>query len=231
VWRVDGSFLGWRGWGAASLDEVRARSVITQIHAIWADEQVVALHGSVVQQADGAWMILGESGAGKSTTVLSLMREGARLVVDDRASVRFDVGRVLSAGELGMRLWPNTGDPPGALRWERMVGRADKRWWFLDECHYTRGEVPLAGVICLENRHGASWAGEITRLEGMEAWLSLMRHCFDVSAPPEPWARRRLVGTKALASRVGVWRVSYARSEDGAPRHLEAVRRVIGDAR
>lgn len=48
------------------------------------------VHGSAISFGDGAWLLLGKSGAGKSTTTAVLAAMGASIIADDDIFVRLD---------------------------------------------------------------------------------------------------------------------------------------------
>ena len=72
---VRGALLGWlesRGW--------------------------VSFHAGAVVTESGVWMIVGEAGAGKTSLILGLMREGARFVANERLLVSLDGDRPRALG-------------------------------------------------------------------------------------------------------------------------------------
>jgi hypothetical protein len=80
------------------------------------------LHGGSVDVEGGAVIVLGDKGAGKSTTVSSLLRAGHRLLTDDL--VALDCGDHSAAAEVqtgfpAVKLWP---DSAGALAGESDLG-------------------------------------------------------------------------------------------------------------
>lgn len=57
-------------------------------------ENQTLLHASCVAYRDGGLLILGASGAGKSSLALEMMAFGATLVADDQVCIRSDAGRI-----------------------------------------------------------------------------------------------------------------------------------------
>jgi hypothetical protein len=194
-------------------------AVFEPLRALFEGPTRIALHGSAVVWRGTSVVLLGESGVGKSTTVVELMRRGGEVWSDDRTQL--DGGQIMPEPVAGIRLWPQVGAPPGAVRWMPMPGRGAKRWWLLEG--EARAPVPAEALVVLSPQEGAPEAGRMVRLHGMEAWRAVLGQTFDVSRPWAAWASRRLVQTRALVQRVGVWRLEYARSGDGEARHVEGL--------
>lgn len=222
------SAISWSGTSAAMTRELAAQAVIEPLRMLFESPARIAVHGSAVLWRGRCWVIMGESGAGKSTTVLSLMREGAALMSDDR--VQLDAGRVCPEPLCGMRLWPHVGEPPGALGWAPIAGRGDKRWWRLDEATCAREPARPAGLVLLSPDASAPEEGNAERLYGMSAWQALLGQTFDVTHPWAEWAARRLRETRALVGQAPLWRLRYARGVDRAPRHMAGLYALMEEA-
>lgn len=222
-WAGDGQLV-WSG-PAGEARALAERAVFAPLRALFESTDRVAVHGSALVVDGRCWVIMGESGAGKSTTVLGWMRRGARLLSDDRTQLA--AGVVVPEPLCGMRLWPHVGDPPGALRWMPMPGRGDKRWWLLDEAVCARDPARPAGLVLLSPQEGEPLTGRAERLVGMEAWRALLAQTFDVTHPWAEWAGRRLHQTRVLAQQTPIWRLSYTRSPDGVARHMEALEALM----
>jgi hypothetical protein len=76
---------------------------------------VLPLHGSGIATARGAVLLVGHSGAGKSTTLGALLRRGYSMVCDDLAAVRFDKGGVplVDPGVGLYKLWADSAEALG----------------------------------------------------------------------------------------------------------------------
>jgi HPr Serine kinase C-terminal domain len=141
-----------------------------------------ALHGSVVAYDGRAIVMIGASGAGKSTTALACIQRGASLVADDLAIIA-DEGSEFSVrrGTMSMRLRSNTADTMtdgfDALRpiWAAVTAEPQKR--FLDfppQLSAGSACVPLAGIVVLGKRNGSDTEPHLTTLTGAVALGELM---------------------------------------------------------
>lgn len=135
------------------------------------------LHAGAVQRNDRAVLVLGGTGAGKSTTVVAAMADGWRVLSDDLVAVRRTATGVDVAGiprpmavpadvaaRLGVAAEPIDGDP---------------RQRVLVEAPLSRGWFPLVGTFV--SGHASSTYGTNERLNGVDAlrWVvyaHLARH-------------------------------------------------------
>lgn len=71
----------------------------------------LCLHGGVIELSGRAAIMLGDKGAGKSTTVSALMKSGRRMLSDDLAALRFagsDTAPIVESGLPSIKLWPDS---------------------------------------------------------------------------------------------------------------------------
>lgn len=105
-----------------------------------------ALHAGAVVKGGDAIAIAGASGAGKTTTMLELLRRGARFLTDDVT--------VLDAGEPGVRALPgapvvNLPDTEARTDLAERLHRFDGEWWArIREPHLAA--APVRAVVVLE---------------------------------------------------------------------------------
>lgn len=188
---------------------------------------VLALHGGAVASADGsrAWVLMGESGAGKSTAALELVRRGMVLLSDDMALIDLGTGRVLP-GVWVVRMWGevDTTDPlvegvsviVGTRGGKHRVRLAHGEVW-------SKG-VELAGLIALERQPSHDERGEWQELRGMGAMQCVLGQAFDLSAPPEWWSIRRMrLAGALLRGGVKLEKCIYQSSTSGEPAHVEGL--------
>ncbi|MEM7319013.1 MAG: serine kinase [Pseudomonadota bacterium] len=71
--------------------------MINSGRSLFPDQDEALVHASCVALDTKALLILGGSGAGKSSLALSLMSLGAQLVADDRVSLRMERGSVTAS--------------------------------------------------------------------------------------------------------------------------------------
>jgi hypothetical protein len=119
----------------------------------------LAMHASCVRLGEGAVLLAGPPGAGKSTTAAALATRGLTVVSDDLTALALDDGddtpRAWPAFD-HLRLWPDgervvLGD---ATRLERITPGWDKRRFPLDGEAFAGEPVPVRAVFALRPRRG-----------------------------------------------------------------------------
>ena len=175
----------------------------------------LVLHASCVVLDDQAYIIVGKSGAGKSSLALALLQLGGTLVSDDLVAIEFSNsggGRTIIPSYNWMKV-----DPLAALQ----CGYSSNNLLVLDELNPKRklvlgedfsiGDVPpVAGVIF------PTWGTEykVQRIEGPEALLQLSQHVYSPAPRCKyPTEMRRVFGRTASLAKE--WRCySFQRPRD-----------------
>nr|UXE44900.1 hypothetical protein Hi04_10k_c3883_00009 [uncultured bacterium] len=139
----------------------------------------LGLHASAVAIGPKAVLILGDSGAGKSTTACELaMSHGARLLADDAALVVVRRGiPYVEPTEAVHCLWPDASKHLGAAP-EKDIAYHDKV--FVRPPHVARVHVKLALVVALRFDDDAAAGVGTTRLSGSSAAAYVLRSMFRV---------------------------------------------------
>jgi hypothetical protein len=146
----------------------------------------LCLHGGAIVAGTRALLILGASGAGKSSALVSLLAAGGALLTDDVAAVAMSPeGPVVHPGPLFVRLWPDTaqalGYDPAALPrvFEDQPGIPPKRLLDFSALDGRTWPAPavLRRVYVLERRRGIDEAGA-TLLSAKDAVSQLLRHTY-----------------------------------------------------
>lgn len=228
-------YAGWQARftpGAGRIDLASVDPVVDAAHVaerVWVPfyamcsfDDVLALHGSAVEVSGRACVILGASGAGKSTTALACVAQGAALLSDDMVLVDVARGVVFPAAPT-LRLWQPPTSHIEVVEQARISPASDKRWYKLSGL--SAQEVPLGRVLLLERSLQASVCGDLDQLRGMEAMISLLSNAFDWEHPPSWWARARLRRARGLLASHKVEVLRFAPDPQGRPLHVP---RVIG---
>jgi len=211
-------------WGDGEVEVAFEHVVERVLLPLWrltCGEQVLALHGSAVSLKGRAFIFLGASGAGKSTTAHALGARGLRLVSDDMVLVDVARGLVLP-GAPTVRLWRD--ELEGALEREPVsAGVRDKHWFKLPESWAAREPLPIGAIVELERAADAPVEGVASAREGFAARLALLSQCFDLDEPWDGWAkvRMRLSGGLLAREALRVWR--YAPHPHGEPAHVSGL--------
>jgi len=115
----------------------------------------LALHASCVHVGDGAVLIAGAPGAGKSTTAAALAARGHIIASDDLTAVTLDDERPAAWPAFDhLRLWPDGARVLGADgRLDRITPTWDKRRFPLGGSAFADGPCPVRAVVVLRPRH------------------------------------------------------------------------------
>jgi hypothetical protein len=207
-----------------------AERLIFPIYATLIADSRLAIHGSAVVVDGRAWVVTGDTEAGKSTTGYELMhRHGAALASDEAAVV--DVDRmVLEAGAPAVRLDRAAGAIPEAVDEGPVHPELEKRWYRLDRAHLAEGDYPLGGVVYLApDEEAGSEVFELERFGGSASLTRIVDQCFDFEQAPKRWRRRRFSNTAELVGGADVYRCRYGLSPDGSPTHVTQLWRRLSE--
>lgn len=237
------SVVDYAGWRFACHDDrveyegeashgIDFQEVIERVIAPWMmlsrRESVLALHGGAVSHDDRALIFMGESGAGKSSAALELVRCGAALLSDDMALVDLATMSAMP-GAWTLRMWHQ--DAGSDLIDEGVIvgtqGRKHRfRYSRTIELHTG---VPLMGVVELVRDESCAERGELKELSGVRALGTLLGQCFDLSHPSRAWSERRMSLARQMLDELGcVQQLRYATSTSGDPVHAKTLWEVWG---
>jgi hypothetical protein len=174
------------------------------------------IHAGAVVHRGRAYVVVGESGMGKSTLIGAALGSDWKALADDMTVLRSDGPHLAATGirrpiAVPAEVTPSVGAEliPGDPRRRRVVlPTALESGWF-----------PVAGLIAVG--HAASSTGHLTPLAGQEA-LRLVLRSFTSVANPD--LLRRFFGSAAALSRLPGWRLEHG--ADPATR-LESARRLL----
>ncbi len=209
----------------ASPRTVRHLFVDQALPLLLAERGEVVLHGSAVD-LDGAVVLLGATGAGKSTIAAAFGRAGRPILADDAAHVGRDArGLFVWPAYAGVRVWPDAlralGGSPRAPRVadytvKRRLGPGGAGLAF------AREPLPLRRLYLLAPAEAGTEI-RIDPLSRRDGAIELVKHsfAFDLTSPAALTAHLdRLLETFAG---LGVRRVAYPRALDGIDRLLAAI--------
>jgi len=159
----------------------------------------VVFHAAAVAIGESGLLLLGESGAGKSTTAALLCAAGATLVADDTTLGQFD-GEDLWLHPIETEHWL---DEPAraALGLEPLPGKLPVA------AVQRRSRVKLDAAVVLEAREGR--ATELARLRGLPAATALLQSALRLPLDPER-SKRDLDALSRITRRIPVHRALHS---------------------
>lgn len=185
----------------------------------------VAMHASAVGDGERAWIFAGDSGAGKSTTALELMRRGLEILADDLILVDADSKRLMAAMP-SVRLFDQPDRVPEAIEGELVLPEYEKYWYRLPPRRIADRPVPIAAVFSLEPDEEAG-APSCEEVSGREATVRILGQSFDLTEADGDWRANRFRRLCDVARSVPVFRVTYRRSDRDAPAQLDAIEETL----
>jgi hypothetical protein len=144
---------------------------------------LVPLHGNTVTGPDGAAMIVGRIGTGKSSTTFALLRRRYELVADDISPVSFDEEQPqVIPGFPRLKLWKSTLEHFGldCQQFRRLRAGMDKYHYPVDD-RFCATPQKLTSVYILQPRDAAGV--RIRALAGLEKLDALRPHLYKIRFP------------------------------------------------
>jgi hypothetical protein len=141
------------------------------------------LHAGAVEIGGRAVLIMGASGAGKSTTLAALLHRGYPVVSDDVAVVTDDPeAPAVHAGPRRLRLYEASAKAAG---WDEPLPRLfrhpaldDKKYLSLDDGAAPREKTPIGAIFLLRPREVTASRVRVTRLAAREALAPLLANIY-----------------------------------------------------
>src|SRR5690554_917598 len=206
--------------------------VFLPLYALFSTPDTVALHGSAVVLQGKAYLFIGRSGAGKSTTAYEFVRRSATLLADDLIVV--DLAKAVALGGAPtLRLWKGEGAIPEAEE-DRHLWRHEKskRWFRIPSEQGAASAVPIGAVIMLDPDSldaPPDRGPTIEVLSQREALTDLLGQTFDLSDGSEAWRVSRFRNAARLVREYPFYHFRYVKSPDGQPTHIEALFAAVSD--
>ena len=194
-----------------------------------ADRWWLALHASAVVDRRGrAWVLIGESGAGKSTAALELSRRGMALAADDLVLIDVESGALYGASPT-VRLVDREQEVPEADEARPVPSGIDKRWYRLG-LEPAPPTSELAALVWLDPR-GEEEGVDIRPLAGQAGVSAVLAQAFGLDPGPAGHKVRRFRGVCELGRVIDLYRLRYAQSDRRSPAQVDALEGLMEEGR
>lgn len=120
--------------------------VVFPIHLLLHSPNLVPLHGGAILFSKLAYVFLGESGAGKSTTVLELLKRGAKIISDDLVFIDTNTMQLLPGLPTLRLLQPVDLKSTTVER----VGPGIEKWWHILNQKQLQDPLPIEKIFFLK---------------------------------------------------------------------------------
>jgi hypothetical protein len=188
----------------------------------------LALHASGVRVGDGAVLIAGQAGTGKSTTAAALATRGHSVISDDLTALTLDGAATLAWPAFDhLRLWPTSAplvlDDTTTL--ERITPTWDKRRFPLEGAAFEDTPCPVRAIVVLRERRDVARVSMRTMTPAHAvvslATLTYANYLLDASM-----RAHELMQLGALVRSVPVITVTPQPGRDGLERLCDAIVRA-----
>ncbi|QNQ10344.1 hypothetical protein [Sphingomonas alpina] len=210
---------------SAGLADIVSRRVLPRVATLFGG---TALHGASLSKGDAGLLLLGSSGAGKSTTTAALAAAGWHILSDDISIVRNDGAPRLEPCTTGVCVWPDSlaalGLDPRACT--NMAGY-DRKIRYDPAVEHRISPARLSACILLQRSPDAS-AIRLERLSQAEALISAIRQLvvFNPAGPHEDRALQ--VGRlNTIMSKTPAFRLVYPEGYSFLPAVADQLSEVL----
>ncbi|MDQ6422356.1 aldolase [Paenibacillus sp. LHD-117] len=164
----------------SDMDEIRLYILGTCMGGILLQRRVLPLHGSAIAIDGKAYAVVGESGAGKSTTSTALLNEGYQLLTDDVIAVTIQPGGqtpIVTPSYPQQKLWQESLEQFGRdSSGYRPLGQRETKFSVPVKSSFCAGPLPLAGIFELVKSGKPEI--ELKKISRLESLPLLYRHTF-----------------------------------------------------
>jgi hypothetical protein len=191
--------------------------------------EALALHASAVVFEGGAWALVGQGGAGKSTLAAACALDGAAVLAEDLVALRrTDANWIAAAGHHQLRLWPEGEQllPGGALALPTLTPSWPKRALDLASRGLPRAtsDVALRGIVVLGDRVAPGEEPRAARLAARDAVVELVAHAYANHLLDGAQLARELGWWGEIAMTVPAWRLHAGSASEGLHRTVKFLR-------
>jgi len=191
----------------------------------------LALHASCVRVDDGADLLAGEPGAGKSTTAAALATRGHAVLSDDLTTLSLDDGTPVAWPAFDhLRLWPSC-EPlvlDDASRLERITPSWEKRRFPLAGDAFASAPSPVRAIVVLRERREDARA-LVRTLAPARAVVTLATLTYANYLLDAPMRACELMQLGALVRAVPILAVTPPTGRDGLALLCDAIVRAAGE--
>ncbi|MGM0836097.1 MAG: aldolase [Bacillota bacterium] len=160
-------------------DHIRLYLLGTCMGAILMQRRILPLHGSAIAINGNAYAIVGDSGAGKSTTASALLKQGYQLISDDVIPLTFNEHNVpmVTPAYPQQKLWQESIDEFGmnSSKFRPIIDRETK-FAIPVSSQFCNEQLPLAGVFELMKTEDD--AVRFSSVSGLERFHLLFQHTY-----------------------------------------------------
>lgn len=175
----------------------------------------ICLHASVLSYKGNAFALIGNKGAGKSTTSAALLNTGAELMADDIAVLNINALNIMAeAGYPAVRLLPNSLEryTANATQFKSVVSFSDKRYVSIPspnlDWNFNSELTPLKAIYVLCPRTRMVSSCEISLLTDAESLIAIAPHSYTKYMLNESQKRTEFKSLAEVTRRVSIKKIT-----------------------
>ena len=190
---------------------------IIPILLLWHRSPILAMHAASIATQNQGWLLLGDSGAGKSSSALSMLIYGAKFLADEVTTIHLSPRPVIHCGApISMQ---RSVIPHSEQVATPSAGEAEKAALLIKPQHRTR-QAPLRGLVLLQPLH-STLQSHWQPLPPARALPMVLKHCLDLQQPPRQWAQQRVKAAARLCRSIPIFLYAYPHSPSRQPAHVK----------
>ena len=193
---------------------------------IMAHEGACIVHAGAIRAGDGAILVMGSSGRGKSTLVTSFDQAGCALLGDDAMIISWhEVEPCVKAVYPSLRLLPDSIEAlfPGPVATTSIADYTPKQRINLPVAdHDVALPLPIRAIFVIADPT-AGVQIHLRRLTIAQACMVFVESSFALDPTDLPRARERLADASALARQVSAFEITYPRDYARLPEVRQAI--------
>jgi hypothetical protein len=183
----------------------------------------LVLHASTIKINDSGVAFMGHNGAGKSTTTISLMKNGYPLVADDISSIEFKNGiPLVYPGIPRIKLWPESFELWGE-NVESFLIHSESRKMSCHVDNFHNEIVPLKHIYVIENSE-KTYLGPISP---HEALIELIKNSYSANIFQNSYQKASLGEYAKMVKNVSIKQLNIERSLDKISEMVDLVERDV----
>jgi hypothetical protein len=219
---------------AAGISESTVRHLVLDhvVPRLVSHQGRLVLHAAAVADGSGALLLLGQTGAGKSTLGASFLDNGFTLLTDDCVLLEpSNLGFRALAAYPGLRLWPDSlkrlehrrsdESKPDQSDWKRRVELEP----------VSGGWQEVIALVVLEGPIEGDEPGEVSvaAMPGSGAVVELLQHGFLLDPTDQEIIERQFLAVGDLAGSLPLFRVTYPRDYSRLPDVRRSIVQALRD--
>jgi hypothetical protein len=210
------------------LSEIIVRRILPRVSSLHGR---LTIHGATLGDGEGATMLLGSSGDGKSTMTAALaLQLGWNIFSDDLSVLDDDARHTVFTTMAGVSVWPESRRALGLPTENcRPLQNYEGKVWFSPTCTAPARPRPLHAIILLSFKSGSSEIAS-ARQSGPAALVMASSQLFPFNPRDLNQIEALFDRVRRMVAEVPVYTLAYPRNYEALPGVIDAICAIRADA-